>query len=42
VRSGRFAVRRPPALGSAVAVPRRGRRRDCWAVRRWRLSLLRV
>jgi hypothetical protein len=42
VRSGRFVVRRAPP-GARLGVRRAEiRRRDCWAVRRWRLSMLRA
>ena len=42
VRSGRFVVRRPPPGSRCAGTRMRTRRRDCWAVRRWRMSVLRA
>jgi hypothetical protein len=42
VRSGRFVIRRPPPGARAGCLRAQTRRRDCWAVRRWRTSMLRA
>jgi hypothetical protein len=42
VRGGPFVVRRPPAGRRTTVCRERGGRRACWAVRRWRMALLRT